>query len=197
MRLITTVSKRISLFLCQKNIIASEDADIYQYGFEILISTILSTLIVLGIGIVLKMVPLSILYCVVFSTLRQMTGGYHADTYFKCNLSFGILSFCVLALTKFLSHETLYSWGIHLLILLFAALVIIVYAPVENPNKPLDDEEKKKNRIFAIAASLLLSAVSCICIKNHYIISILIGLTLFLVAMLILIMKIRRKEGET
>ncbi|MBE6851638.1 MAG: hypothetical protein E7504_07950 [Ruminococcus sp.] len=195
-KLITAISKRISLFLYKNNVIDSEDIEIYMYGFEIIVSTIFATLIILAIGILLRMVALSILYLIIFSSLRQMTGGYHADTYFKCNLSFGIISFCILVLTRILSQDHVYSLNIHLLFLLFSTLVIIVYAPVENPNKPLDEKQKRKNHICSILSAIILSAVSCACFTCNYSASILIGLTLFIVAMLILIVKMKRKGEE-
>ena len=39
--MISEISKRISLFLCQKNIIKYEDIEIYKYGFEIIGSEVL------------------------------------------------------------------------------------------------------------------------------------------------------------
>lgn len=41
----------ISLFLCQKGLIDSDDTDIYQYGFEILMDSVLETLFLLILGI--------------------------------------------------------------------------------------------------------------------------------------------------
>ena len=194
--MITTISNRISHFLLKNNVIAAEDIEIYQYGLEIIVSTILGTLIVFLIGVLLHMFLLSLLYYGIFVLLRQMTGGYHADTYFKCNLTFGLLSFAVLGLTRILSEGGLYSWNIHILLLLFSIPIIAKYAPVENPNKPLDDHQKKRNRNLSIVSSLILSAVSCVCINSHPAVSILFGLTLFLITMLLLVEKLYGKEEE-
>lgn len=195
--MITTISKRISLFLLKNDVITDEDIEIYQYGFEIIVSTILGTMIVLLIGAVLGMFLLSILYCVIFVLLRQMTGGYHADTYFKCNLISGILSFGVLGLTRFLSASGLYSWNLHILLLSFSLLVTSVYAPLENPNKPLGRQQKTRNRILSIVSSLTLSAASCFFMNKHPAVSVLIGLTLFLTTILLLIGKSFGKEGKS
>lgn len=74
--------------------ITEEDFSIYQYGFEIIFSTILGFLITIGIGFLLRMEILSILYYIIFVTLRQLTGGYHADSYFKLQLDFYSRVFC-------------------------------------------------------------------------------------------------------
>lgn len=192
--MITAVSKSISLFLWKNHIIEEEEIEICQYGFEIIVSTILGTLIVLCIGLLLHMPWLAALYFIIFVVLRQMTGGYHAGTYFKCNLTFGILSFLVLEMTKILSQEMQIPFQIHVLILYFSVLVIAFYAPVENPNKPLDEKQITRNHIGSLVLSLLLAGVSLACFRMYPDISVLIGLTLFLVAMLILIVIMQRKE---
>ena len=71
--MITFLSKCISHFLCKNNVITEEDFSIYQYGFEIIFSTILGFLITIGIGFLLRMEILSILYYIIFVTLRQLT----------------------------------------------------------------------------------------------------------------------------
>lgn len=53
--MITELSKRISLFLCRKNIIDEDLIEVYQYGFETIISTLLGFFITVIIGIVFRM----------------------------------------------------------------------------------------------------------------------------------------------
>ena len=81
-------------------------------------------------------------FLLVFILVRQYTGGYHADTYVRCNaafvltylLSVGIWIFCR-------AHDLKVAvW----FILLGAYIAMAAIAPVENKNKPLDDEEVKK-----------------------------------------------------
>lgn len=195
--MITTISKRISHYLLEHHVIAAEELEIYQYGFEIIVSTILGTVIVLLIGTALGMLLLSVLYCVMFVFLRQIMGGYHADTYLKCNLMSGILSFCVLGLTRVLAASGLYSWSLHMLLLLFSLPVILLYAPLGNPNKPLGKAQKTRNRLLSIASFLTLSAVSVLLMKTAPAVSALIGLTLFLAVTLLLIGKFLGKEEES
>lgn len=95
-KIITFLGKSISHFLCEKKVIAEQEVEIYQYGFEILISTALGLLITMAVGIVLHMFFLSVLYYVIFVTVRQWTGGYHADSYLKCNLTFAGITFFTL-----------------------------------------------------------------------------------------------------
>ena len=84
--MIAELSKRMSLFLCKKEIVEQEMAEVYQYGFEIIFSTLIGFFITIAIGAVFRMFLVSLVYYFAFVALRQFTGGYHANTYLKCNL---------------------------------------------------------------------------------------------------------------
>ena len=119
-KIITFLGKSISHFLCEKKVIAEQEVEVYQYGFEILISTTLGLLITVAIGIVLNMFFLSVLYYVIFVMVRQWTGGYHADSYLKCNITFAGITFFTLGMTKLSDMSEMYSLTIHGLMLVFA-----------------------------------------------------------------------------
>ena len=104
MNMITILSKSISHFLLERDIIPREEAEIYQYGFETIISTVLGFLIIASLGILFHMFWLALLYYAVFVFLRQLTGGYHADTYFRCNFTFAILSGTLFGVTRLLNE---------------------------------------------------------------------------------------------
>ena len=108
-KIITFLGKSISHFLCEKKVIAEQEVEVYQYGFEILISTTLGLLITMAIGIVLNMFFVSILYYVIFVMVRQWTGGYHADSYLKCNITFAGITFFTLGMTKLSDMSEMYS----------------------------------------------------------------------------------------
>lgn len=193
-KMIVSLSKYISNFLNEKKVVSEEDIPVYQYGFEIIISTILGFLIVLGIGILLNMKLLSMLYYIIFVFMRQLTGGYHADTYLKCNLIFGFLSFVTMGITKLAVNTRQYNLIFYLILMGISLAVIWVYSPIENKNKPLDEKQKKKNHILSCIYSCVLSVINCILFKYAVKISILLILTLFMISVLIIISKLL--EGE-
>lgn len=47
--MIAELSKRMSLFLCKKEIVEQEMAEVYQYGFEIIFSTLIGFFITLSL----------------------------------------------------------------------------------------------------------------------------------------------------
>ncbi len=185
--MITFLGKSISLFLCRKNIIDEEEADIYQYGFESILSTILGFIITLLIGVILKMVIMSIIYYGIFVAVRQMTGGYHADSYLKCNITFSLVTLFVLGMTKLICISQTYSLPIHSLIFIISAICIWRFAPVENPNKPLTPKQKGRNHKAAMIVLLALYILSSVLYAFKIEFAVLIALTLFSISMLIII----------
>lgn len=189
--MITLLGKNISLFLCRKNIIAKEEADIYQYGFEAILSTILGLIITLLIGLAFSMVLFSVIYYGIFVIVRQLTGGYHADSYLKCNILFSFVTFFVLGMTKLIYSSQMYTLPMHLMLLIIAAICIWRFAPVENLNKPLTPKQKNRNH----KASMIILLVLCILSSALYTFktdfAVLIALTLFSISMLIIIEKLK------
>ncbi|MDE6088103.1 MAG: accessory gene regulator B family protein [Oscillospiraceae bacterium] len=196
--MLTALCKSISLFLYQNHIIDEEEVEICQYGFEISFSTVISFLVVISIAFLLRIPEIGLLYYTVFVVLRQFTGGYHADTYLSCNLTFGILSLLVLGIVKLIAiYPGLYLLEIHSVLIIFSFLVILFLAPVENKNKSLDTANKKKNHIFSIIFSIVLSISSFILYHHFLILTAMIGFTLFLVTMLILYSKTKERSKKT
>ena len=93
--MIHTISRNITEFLVKYSV--EDKCDLHWkvccYGIEVTISTLLNCLIVFLIGIFFNMFAESIVFLAAFTPLRIYSGGYHADTYLKCNLIFGILVF--------------------------------------------------------------------------------------------------------
>ncbi|MBO5383677.1 MAG: accessory gene regulator B family protein [Ruminococcus sp.] len=192
MEIITILGRNISLFLCRNNIISEQDLEIYQYGFETIISTVLGFMITLLIGFILDMQLLSVLYYVIFVFLRQLTGGYHADTYLKCNTIFAIITFITLGITKLLHIIGKYSLIFLMILTIFSLLIIWRYAPVENPNKPLDSEQIMRNHKMSLLLSVSLSLLSFILYFAMAEVSLLITLTIFCVSLLIIMSKLKK-----
>lgn len=192
--MISKFSSEIVDLLVNNNIIEINQVKIYQYGFEIFISSILTCLITLICGIVFKCISASILYFIIFAILRSICGGYHADTYWQCNLIFMIATLFVLSFYKFLPLEEFREF--HYICILFSVLITFYYAPVENPNKPLTEKQKKFFRFFGTVMVVLLALISCLLmIEYRKSCCILIDMTLFIVSISMFITD-PRKGGE-
>lgn len=82
--------------LIRNKVIDIQSTSVYQYGFEIFISSVLTILITITSGILFHCLTAAMVYFILFVLLRSVCGGYHAKTYWQCNLTFAIVTTIVL-----------------------------------------------------------------------------------------------------
>ena len=165
MNLISNISSSIVGILLRNKIIDTSEKAVYQYGFEILISSLITCIIAVAEGLAFKCLAASVIYFLIFAVLRTMCGGYHCQTYFRCNLVFAAVSAVVLSFYKFIPVESFSK--MHYTSILLSLLITYFYSPIENKNKPLSEKQKKLSRIFGTLAVMALSALACV-LKIYY-----------------------------
>jgi accessory gene regulator B len=190
--MIIFLSNHLTNFLCEKKIIDEEQKPVYVYGFEIIISSLIGMIIVFSIGLVLGKLIEACIFYVIFVVTRTYTGGYHANSYFKCNMVFFSVYVSALILTVALTY--VYNIVIHIMILVIYLSAVLGLSPMENVNKPMNEEERAVNRKKCIAISLFWCAMSLIVYTFSVKYAVLIALTLFSIAMLMIIEKFRKEE---
>ena len=55
--------------------------DIYIYGFELLVSSVIETISLLLIGLLTGKFVETVIFIISFSSIRVFSGGYHANSY--------------------------------------------------------------------------------------------------------------------
>lgn len=186
--MISEISKRTAGFLSKNMIIETEYEEVYAYGIEILLSTILNFIVALIIAIISHEFVACLINLTAFVTIRIYAGGYHADTHLRCmTILIGVLLIFIFVI-KVISLKLMMILSPILLII--SAVIIFKYAPVEHPNKPLSDKKKLKLRRKALI-SLSIWILFCICfyfIKiefTFYAVSGIFSLTVALIAEII------------
>lgn len=175
--MINAFAKIVTDFFLENRVIDSDDAETYQYGNEIIISSIIDLLIVIILGLIYKELLNAALFFISFLLLRTFGGGYHADTYLKCKIIYTIDISLILFLSKYASYASLiYNLYIMFLILIFSFTVFFSIAPIENSNKRLSKTEIEKNS----QKSKVVSIILCLAIGVAYYYNKGISLTLLL-----------------
>ncbi len=82
--MLNKVSVQLSKFLLQKIKEDKQEQDVYTYGFELIISTIIFFVSIIVISAILSSPISGLVFLITFVPLRLFTGGYHADTYSRC-----------------------------------------------------------------------------------------------------------------
>lgn len=192
--MIKRLANTLTKFICSHINAPPEMADVYRYGFEITISSILNIILVLCCGIIMGDMLASVVYLFVFILIRIFTGGYHATSYLRCN---------IVMVVSFLLTYTLYRIliGINIdirileAILLANGLPIIIFAPVKNPHKELTPNKAKKFRVISIVIYICLSALALAAILFEIQYGTLIIVTLTTVSVMILVEIFMQRRG--
>lgn len=194
--MINKLSSLISSKFVEHNIISKSVKDVYRYGIEITISSIIGFVITCLIGLLFRMLMQTMLFYVIFILLRSMTGGYHAKTYLKCNFIFSIITLFIVTFSK-AAYEMQISFGILTLLFLPSIAIFIWIAPVENVNKPIKAEKRVYWKSISIVTSVLLYLLSLLFYKSqHTIEATVIVITIFSVSILCMI-PIIQKGGKS
>lgn len=193
--MIDLLSSKISSKFVEHKIITEDMVDIYKYGVEITISSIIGFILILIIDLIFKSLMQALIFYIIFIILRSFTGGYHASSYLKCNLIFSIVASLVIFFSK-AATEVRFSTGIINILFLPALSVFIWLAPIENPNKLIE----KKRRIYfktgSVLAAVILYILSLILyINNHTFESAIIVTTMFITAVMCMITKFQKEEN--
>ena len=175
---------------------SADDKEYYQYGVEITVSTIISLLLAFLIGVLTSSILEVCIFLLSLIPIRQFTGGYHANTYFKCNLWMCILC----SLTIFIYHitkEVINIYGL-IFITIIPIIIIAIFSPIENPNKQIPYEKRPRLKCISIIFALFYGLVGNIMIALTYKIGMIVLYTLFLVAVLMIValLKERRCKHE-
>ena len=180
--MVTFLSKKLTDFLCAKKYIESEKREIWVYGYELIISSLIAVLLVFLVGALIGQAVQAVLFLIAFSLTRKYSGGYHAESYLKCMLLFVFVFLLNAALTVLIMP--IYNLGILAGLALLHIFAVLDMAPIENKNKPMSDGEKRVNRVKSIVISSLFISASFIIYFLRADLSLFLSLTLFLTAML-------------
>lgn len=139
--MIAKFAKKINEILIQKGIVQKEDAELYRYGIENGI-VVAGNLLASGIfGIVTGRPGLVLVFLLFYASLRSYSGGSHCKSRIGCFL----ISMAILFIPVYTYEPVMKNVpnAVILLIGVLAVVIIIVLAPVESINKPLDEEERR------------------------------------------------------
>ena len=140
--------------LVQINIIEQEKKNIYAYGFELLISSVLGVASLIVVSIIFNYPFMWIPYLMAFIPLRIHAGGYHANTHFLCITSYIIIYTTILLVIKYCFIPHLFPF----IISVISLTLIILFSPVETHNSPL----KPKRRVICRNVSIIISILNLI-----------------------------------
>lgn len=121
------------------------EQEVIVYGFELLIASVITFLLVLLLGLMFRKGVQTLIFMLFYCPLRRYSGGYHAGNYRNCTAFFLSMYGAVLLMSM---REMKLPLSVYESLVWIAALAVIwILAPVDTENKRLGSEEKKSYRL--------------------------------------------------
>ena len=140
--MIKYLSENITNYFYTNEIISKEEKEIYVYGLHLIFSSVIGIAIILTLGIFLNNLVNTVLFLSAFISVRMYSGGYHANSYIKCNMTLITIYLITMAAVNFIPREIIGTSSAALIAL--TVYIILKYAPVDNENKKLTKKQKVK-----------------------------------------------------
>jgi len=146
-----------------------EKIAVANYGLQTIIYTMLGFLIVFMISTLLGVTKTAMAAMLAAALLRNFSGGAHCSTPIKClmltSVIFPVLGMFSIILTPMLKEYIIYSI---IIVSLFGLLSVLVWAPVDTPNKPISLKKQKKQLKSISIIVLLVLIILLTLLGNDY-----------------------------
>lgn len=149
---------KIGKIITKNMILTDEDYEVYIYVFEYIFQNIIFWTYAITIGVVCRKVKEMLVFLLVFIPLRKTSGGVHAGTIDVC-LLFSVLIYFI---NIYIPELWNISFTVGKILEITLATMIVILSPVDCANLKLDQERKKKKKIFTGILSIFYTSISTI-----------------------------------
>lgn len=143
--MIQRISENIVSWQIRKNLLKIDQRALYQYAYELLLNQVINILIAVIIAVVMRAPMPVFVFLVSYIPLRSYCGGYHAKTNEACTVVSAFLILFVCLIEKYIVGLT--AFLLPFAGFLLSGILIFIFAPVADKNKPLDKEETSRYRL--------------------------------------------------
>ncbi len=158
------MNRKITEFLIETNIITYDEAELYQYGLDLIGKKVMHILLILSIGLMGGHFLGMVSFLIAYVCLREYAGGYHARTTKGCYCCTAFVTLFVLAMF-FMFRQLNVGWIC--ICMLISGSYIWGCSPQETLSKPLSESEKafygKKARKNLVCTGVLFGLSYRIC----------------------------------
>ncbi len=154
--------------LVQQGVIEVEEYEVYHYGMQLILSALWIFTWIMGIGILLDKVYLTVIFILALVGLRHYSGGYHANAYYKC-FFVSIGTFIATLIMVYLQEK----WDLKYTLIICSIVCTIGLCRIGSLNSeknPKTEEEMQHRKQRTRFISCLYSIVSCfliLCVHKY------------------------------
>jgi len=154
--LLKRLSAKLAAEMVSAGAVKEEDREVYEYGIEVVAALLINILSSVVLFSVFGMLVEGLIFFAFFFPLRTYSGGHHLASHLGCYiLSMAIMLLVILSIR--LVPESGY-FATSLLLAAFSSLIVLLFSPIEDRNRPLDEKEKviyRKKSLKVLAVELL------------------------------------------
>lgn len=187
------LARKVTVYLVKNNYIDEEKREEYIYGLEVILGKVINYFTLLLLAAINRKVFETLLYMIVFFSLRKGTGGFHAKSVRNCYMGTIVIYFVVVEFIVPALVCDLYLMGTTTVC---AVIIIFLFAPVNHPNLNLDKKEievcRWYSRILAVGIGVMIFIFFMLELISAYIPYIVAGIGMD--AGLLVMAKITRQE---
>lgn len=121
------------------HLVKQEEIEIYKFGLECYILKILHYTTYCLVALICGRLYEFLIFIVSYIMLRKYAGGFHANTRAGCLLISNVALLGILIIGERIQNSVFLF-----LISILSVVVIILFAPVDNPNRILSSQEREK-----------------------------------------------------
>lgn len=147
-----------------------ERAEVIKYGLELLIGEVPKTFVFLVIAWVLGIFKYSIISLIIILPYRIFSGGVHLKTHIGCMIGTTVFYCGNAYISKLISFPNVVSKLIFsILVLIFALVMITLYAPADTENVPILRKKDRKVKKICSYITVIVMTIIAFFIKNQII----------------------------
>ena len=158
--MINNLSEHLIQVMLSKGYITDNEKEIYAYGMFMMISQMLLFVLTGIFGIIFSCIDKATIFYIAFQLIRKYAGGYHATTESRCEILSAISIFICVFVIKISNTYNFYD--VLLICTSVSVIAILIFAPIDTPEKPLDSNEKKYFRKKTWIIVLIILTIICL-----------------------------------
>lgn len=157
---LNNMSEKIADWLIEQKAISTGERELYAYAVYCLFSLLYPIAFASVIGAFLGMPIEAVVMIMSFIAVRKFSGGYHADSFYKCLIISSIVIMTMLQISNYINNNLLFN-----VIYIASSILLMIFSPIDSANKRLDNDDKR----FCKKITILIVVVLFIIVELQWI----------------------------
>ncbi len=132
------MSGKIADWLIRQKVISTDERELYAYAVHCLFSLLYPIVFSVIIGAFFGMSIEAVAMIMSFIAVRKFSGGYHADSFYKCLIISSIVIMTMLQISNYINNNLLFN-----VIYIASSILLMIFSPIDSANKRLDNDDKR------------------------------------------------------